>query len=637
MRTDDGSIIQACLNGEPEAFGLLVDKYRAGVYAFVYAKIGNFQDAQEVTQDVFLEVYRSMRGLRKWESFPFWIYCIATNCCKKWFRNKTKRPDFQYFDDVDTVLLETHSVNSYRENELYESVHEALNSLPENYREVLMLYYFAGMDSREIAKSLGDSPTAIRMRISRARAMLKEEMIAMMDTAFEGQRLQASFTFRIVEAVKRIKIHPISQMKGLPWGLSLATGLLIIILSINPALISFDHIGTPIYSPLPVESKVLKVGEIPVDVVKTSNIAILSSKMGKGKGGEPENMQNAFFMAPKGEGGTWAKKADMPTGRLDTSSAAVNGKVYVIGGTTVWNGPPVSVVEEYNPATDTWTRKADMPTARAVPSSVAVKGKIYTIGGATNDNNFTGLLTVEEYDTATDKWTRKADMPTPRWGLSTSVVNGRIYAIGGCLRYPGIGMPTAAVEEYNLETDTWTKKTDMPTQRWGHSSSMINGKIYAIGGTPDDTKLFLPIVEEYNPVTDTWTRKADMPTARLSLCTSTSGGRIYAFGGRTIVNKLGAVTITTVEEYNPETDIWTKKADMPTARFCLTACEVNGKIYVAGGVVGVAGGPNFNFNLPEWRGLSTIEEYTPEDWQPEQSVVSPQGKLPKAWGNLKSR
>jgi len=58
MRTDDGSIVQACLNGEPEAFGLLVDKYRAGVYAFIYAKIGDFQDAQEVTQDVFLEVYR---------------------------------------------------------------------------------------------------------------------------------------------------------------------------------------------------------------------------------------------------------------------------------------------------------------------------------------------------------------------------------------------------------------------------------------------------------------------------------------------------------------------------------------------------------------------------------------------------
>jgi len=122
-----------------------------------------------------------------------------------------------------------------------------------------------------------------------------------------------------------------------------------------------------------------------------------------------------------------------------------------------------------------------------------------------------------------------------------------------------------------------------------------------------------------------------MPTPRDWHCTSASGGRIYAFGGH-----LQCVGITIVEEYSPETDTWTKMADMPTARYLLTASVVNGKIYVIGGVVG---GRNFNWNppAPEWQGLSTIEEYTPDNWQPEQSVVSPQGKLPKTWGNIKSR
>jgi RNA polymerase sigma factor (sigma-70 family) len=641
MRTDDGSIIQDCLDGESEAFGILVDKYKAGIYAFAYSKLGNFQDAQDITQEVFLEAYSNLRKLRRWDSFSFWIYRMASTLCKKWVQNQMKRPDLKHIDDLDTGSLETPSVNFYRENKLYESVRDALDSLPETYREVLMLHYFAGMDSKEIATALGLSPTAIRMRISRAREQLREEMIAMMGTAFEEQRLQASFTFRIVEAVKRIKINPISQMKGLPWGISLATGLLITVLSINPALISFDHIGMPIYSPLPVESKVLKVGEIPVDVVKTSNIAVISSKMGKGNGGEPKNMQNTFFMAPQGEGGEWAKKADMPTARLDTSSVFLDGKIYVIGGTVDCNGLPISVVEEYNPVTDIWTKKADMPTARTGPSSIAVKGKIYAIGGTKNDIGWPGLPTVEEYDPATDKWTKKADMPTPRYGLSTSVVNGKIYAIGGCLRYPfpDVGVPTAAVEEYNPETDTWTKKADMPTLRWYHSSSVINGKIYAIGGTSDDQRVVLAIVEEYDPATDTWTRKADMPTARMYLCTSASGGRIYAFGG-SFIEQIGGqsfiAALKTVEEYSPETDTWTKMADMPTARYLLTASVVNGKIYVIGGVVG---GRNFNWNppAPEWQGLSTIEEYTPDNWQPEQSVVSPQGKLPKTWGNIKSR
>ena len=61
MRTEDGSIIYQCLNGEPGAFVMLVDKYKEGIYAFAYDKLHNFHDAQDVTQEVFFEAYRSLR------------------------------------------------------------------------------------------------------------------------------------------------------------------------------------------------------------------------------------------------------------------------------------------------------------------------------------------------------------------------------------------------------------------------------------------------------------------------------------------------------------------------------------------------------------------------------------------------
>ena len=83
MRTEDGCIIRRCLEGEPEAFGLLVDKYKAGVYAFVYVKLRNFQDAQDVTQEVFLQAYRGLRSLRRWESSASWLYRIARNLSRK--------------------------------------------------------------------------------------------------------------------------------------------------------------------------------------------------------------------------------------------------------------------------------------------------------------------------------------------------------------------------------------------------------------------------------------------------------------------------------------------------------------------------------------------------------------------------
>ncbi len=93
MRTEDGSIIQECLDGESEAFGVLVDKYREGIYAFIYAKLRNFQDAQDVTQEVFLQAYRGLRNLRRRESFAFWLYRIAYARCADLLRIRSRRVD----------------------------------------------------------------------------------------------------------------------------------------------------------------------------------------------------------------------------------------------------------------------------------------------------------------------------------------------------------------------------------------------------------------------------------------------------------------------------------------------------------------------------------------------------------------
>ena len=198
MRTEDGSIINDCLGGKPQAFGMLVDKYKAGVYAYVCAEVRNFHDAQDITQEVFIQAYRDLRSLRKWESFTFWLYRIAYTRCKKWIRTRSRRPDSEFAEDQDPKVLEKLSLDAYRDSQVDESLQEALDSLSDTYREVLMLHYFGGMTIKDIARAVGASPTAIGVRLSRARAQLKEEMVAMMDTAFEGQKLQASFTFRIV-------------------------------------------------------------------------------------------------------------------------------------------------------------------------------------------------------------------------------------------------------------------------------------------------------------------------------------------------------------------------------------------------------------------------------------------------------
>jgi len=157
------------------------------------------------------------------------------------------------------------------------------------------------------------------------------------------------------------------------------------------------------------------------------------------------------------------------------------------------------------------------------------------------------LLGVSVIGTAQeDTWTRKADMPTARAISSTSWVNEKIYAIGGAMLVGGLQVPLAIVEEYNPTTDTWRKKADMPTARFWLSTSVVNGKIYAIGGAIN-LNTAVSTVEVYDPATDVWAPKADMPTPRDNLSTRIFGGKIYAIGGYS--DEKGDV-MSIVEEYD---------------------------------------------------------------------------------------
>jgi N-acetylneuraminic acid mutarotase len=205
-----------------------------------------------------------------------------------------------------------------------------------------------------------------------------------------------------------------------------------------------------------------------------------------------------------------------------------------------------------------------------------------------------------------DTWTRKADMPTGRAAPASSVVNGRIYVIGG-----GGEVPLSIVEVYDPAMDTWTRKADMPTPRAALSTSVVNGKIYAIGGLDG---AYLSTAEEYDPATDTWTRKADMPTPRAALSTSVVDGKIYAIGGTWL--GWGSGRLRTVEEYDPATDTWAKRADMPTENEGVATNVVDGKIYAIGG-------------RSSSMALSAVQEYDPttDTWTKKADMPTERGFL----------
>jgi len=140
----------------------------------------------------------------------------------------------------------------------------------------------------------------------------------------------------------------------------------------------------------------------------------------------------------------------------------------------------------------------------------------------------------------------------------------------------------------------WTKKAEMPTARGNisPSASMVNGKIYIISGANGFRAM--SEVEEYDPKTDTWARKSNMPNPRASLATSAVNNKIYVIGGWN-----NGTILATFEEYDPEKDSWKKKADISSPRQWLSTSVVNGKIYAIGGFA------------PGMISVSTVEEYDP--------------------------
>lgn len=287
MRTEDGYLVGKCLDGDPAAFNILVDRYKEGIYSLVYSKILNFHDAEDITQEVFLKAYQNLKSLRRWDRFPAWLYAIASNLCKNWLIAHSKRPDQISPDDdisgtIDEVSLERYG-DELVQDELSEAVHEALNALPEIYRQVLSLSHLGGLSGREISVLLGISPTAASKRLTRARSMLKGEMLNLTSLAFEQNKLQVGFTIRIAELVKGLKIQPLPKATTIPLGIGLALGAIIIAISLTSSHKLLEFLTSLSGNPLPVKQRILEAGEIPVDVLDDSIISIISSKDDKGE------------------------------------------------------------------------------------------------------------------------------------------------------------------------------------------------------------------------------------------------------------------------------------------------------------------------------------------------------------------
>lgn len=189
---DDLELVQQAKTGNLEAFEKLVDKYEGRIYSLAMRILQNPHDAEDVTQQTFLNVIENLKNFRHESTFSTWIMKIATYAALKIIRKK-RGLDTISLDHATDEKKENGEIshpeyiadwkenpsNIVRRNEALRLIEEALAELDESYRIVFLLRDVEGFSIRETADILGISEANVKVRLLRARLQLREKLTRM--------------------------------------------------------------------------------------------------------------------------------------------------------------------------------------------------------------------------------------------------------------------------------------------------------------------------------------------------------------------------------------------------------------------------------------------------------------------------
>jgi len=259
----------------------------------------------------------------------------------------------------------------------------------------------------------------------------------------------------------------------------------------------------------------------------------------------------------------WAPTANMATPRADFAAAAVDGRLWVLGGITSVDGTRLNTTEVYDPASDSWRAGPALPVARSAFGAATVGQTIYLFGGATPEQANT--TTVQALDTTTGLWRDLAPLAAPLANPALAQLDGTIYLVGGDTS----GVAVASVYAYTPAANSWRTLAALPAPRTELAVAPLEGKLYAIGGLMNGTAS--ATVEVYDPSANRWTSGAPLlaPMAR--------------FGAATIDGHLYAVSDLSHEMLDPRVNRWVEAEAMPTPRGADSVVALNGSIYSIGG------------------------------------------------------
>lgn len=187
MTPSDQELIEKAKAGDKQAFGELFERYKNKILGYLYRYIGNFQTAEDLAIETFLNAYGNIAEYEERGAFQSWLYMIATNCARRFLRQGAKQKEVSLetplFDDSDEakigdLIADEKMRPDYeaRKKELKYYVYAILRKLDKKYRDPVLLCLVEGMGYKDAAKILKCKHITVGTRLKRGREMIYDEL-----------------------------------------------------------------------------------------------------------------------------------------------------------------------------------------------------------------------------------------------------------------------------------------------------------------------------------------------------------------------------------------------------------------------------------------------------------------------------
>jgi RNA polymerase sigma factor (sigma-70 family) len=173
-KLNDQHYINLIIGGNTNVFGVLVDRYKNLVFTLSLKMLQSREEAEEVSQDAFIKVYKSLHKFKSESKFSTWLYKITYNACLDRLRSKKRTTSLVSFDDFEEqeAVSLMNVLNTIEERERKQLIQNCLNLLPGEESFLLTLYYFQENSLREISKIMGINENNLKIKLFRSRRKL---------------------------------------------------------------------------------------------------------------------------------------------------------------------------------------------------------------------------------------------------------------------------------------------------------------------------------------------------------------------------------------------------------------------------------------------------------------------------------